>query len=137
MDLWKLPDILVVHLKRFSNKLFREKLDTFVDYPLSGFDLSDYVLSKNEISPPIYDLHAVAVCCKTFPEVKKDLRPTYLVQNHYGSLGGGHYTAYAKNPEKQCWYLFDDSSVNRTEEVRSFFFLFFNQIVSVCLLFIP
>ena len=27
-----------------------------------------------------------------------------------GGLGGGHYTAYAKNPTKNKWYEFDDSS---------------------------
>eukprot|EP01102_Stenamoeba_stenopodia_P015465 TRINITY_DN5275_c0_g2_i2.p1 TRINITY_DN5275_c0_g2~~TRINITY_DN5275_c0_g2_i2.p1 ORF type:complete len:407 (+),score=100.16 TRINITY_DN5275_c0_g2_i2:2-1222(+) len=98
MDLWKLPEILVVHLKRFSNKLFRDKLDTFVDYPLSAFDLTDYALCNDETNPPIYDLYAVA--------------------NHFGSLGGGHYTAYAKNPEKNSWYLFDDSSVHRVDEEK-------------------
>jgi len=33
------------------------------------------------------------------------------VTNHYGGLGGGHYTAYAKNNLKKLWYDFDDSSV--------------------------
>ncbi len=33
----------------------------------------------------------------------------YAVSNHYGGLGGGHYTAYAKNNGK--WYDFNDSSV--------------------------
>lgn len=31
------------------------------------------------------------------------------MSNHYGGLGGGHYTAYAKNNEK--WYDYNDSSV--------------------------
>ena len=34
----------------------------------------------------------------------------YAISNHYGSLGGGHYTAYAKNEDK--WYSFNDSSVS-------------------------
>ena len=33
----------------------------------------------------------------------------YAVSNHYGGLGGGHYTAYGKNNGK--WYEFNDSSV--------------------------
>jgi ubiquitin C-terminal hydrolase len=33
----------------------------------------------------------------------------YAVSNHYGGLGGGHYTAFAKNGES--WYDFNDSSV--------------------------
>ena len=33
-DLWDLPHVLVIHLKRFSyNRYWRDKLDTFVEYP--------------------------------------------------------------------------------------------------------
>jgi ubiquitin carboxyl-terminal hydrolase 4/11/15 len=35
-------------------------------------------------------------------EYKYDL---FAVSNHYGSLGGGHYTAYAKNPIYKKWYF--------------------------------
>ena len=33
----------------------------------------------------------------------------YAVTNHYGSLGYGHYTAFANNNE--FWYKFDDTNV--------------------------
>ena len=34
-DLWSLPRLLVVHLKRFSyNRCWRDKLDTVVDFPI-------------------------------------------------------------------------------------------------------
>ena len=39
----------------------------------------------------------------------------YAVSNHYGSLGGGHYTAYAKNHRENKWYKFDDSSVSSVQ----------------------
>lgn len=35
----------------------------------------------------------------------------YAVSNHYGNMGFGHYTAYAKNPIDNKWYEFDDSRV--------------------------
>jgi len=35
----------------------------------------------------------------------------FAVSNHYGGLGGGHYTAYAKNVMDNRWYSFDDSHV--------------------------
>lgn len=35
-----------------------------------------------------------------------------MFQNHSGGLGGGHYTAYAKNFESGRWYDFNDSSVS-------------------------
>lgn len=35
----------------------------------------------------------------------------YGVSNHFGSLNGGHYTAYGKNIDGR-WYNFNDSSVS-------------------------
>lgn len=35
----------------------------------------------------------------------------YAVSNHVGSLHGGHYTAFCKNPISQEWNLFDDRHV--------------------------
>jgi len=87
-----MPQILVVHLKRFLySKWSREKLGSLVEFPVEGLDLSSFVLGKTE-KPPIYDLFAVS--------------------NHSGGLGGGHYTAYAKNKHDNHWYLFNDSSVS-------------------------
>jgi len=97
-DLWKLPPILVIHLKRFSyrNRYRRDKLDTLVKFPLEGLNLSEYTLSEAEL--PCYDLFAVS--------------------NHFGALGGGHYTAFAKNPNDNKWYKFDDSNVSPMNEDR-------------------
>lgn len=45
LDLWTLPEVLVVHLKRFSySRMWRDKLDAAVDFPLEGLDLSRFVL---------------------------------------------------------------------------------------------
>lgn len=98
-DLWRLPQQLVIHLKRFSykKKYWREKLETFVDYPIHDLDLSPYINSPQD-SAPIYDLYAVS--------------------NHFGSLGGGHYTAYAKNFKDNKWYKYDDSSVQKVDESK-------------------
>lgn len=35
----------------------------------------------------------------------------FAISNHYGSLNGGHYTAFAKNLDEN-WYDFNDSSVS-------------------------
>jgi len=96
-DLWKMPRVLVVHLKRFSykNKYWREKLDTLVDFPLEELDLSSHVIGPFTTPPPVYEL--------------------YGISNHYGSLLGGHYTAYAKNHRDNKWYNFDDSSVSQVQ----------------------
>ncbi|KAG6507920.1 hypothetical protein ZIOFF_033274 [Zingiber officinale] len=98
LDLWKLPDILVVHLKRFSySRFMKNKLDTFVNFPVHNLDLTKYVQQKIGIPQSfIYELYAVS--------------------NHYGGLGGGHYSAYAKLIEEDSWYHFDDSHVSSVKE---------------------
>jgi Ubiquitin C-terminal hydrolase len=111
MTLWRLPNILVIHLKRFEfrNALRREKLDSFVDFPLDGLDMSKYCGS---LSVPQNDGNAK----KEF--VVNDIPAIYDlfgVVNHYGRMGFGHYTAFARrwNEYKieDQWMLFDDSSV--------------------------
>lgn len=92
LDLWSLPPVLVVHLKRFSySRYMRDKLDSLVDFPLRDLDMSEFLINPNA-GPCVYDLIAVS--------------------NHYGGMGGGHYTAYAKNKDDGKWYNFDDSSVS-------------------------
>ncbi|XP_026879359.2 ubiquitin carboxyl-terminal hydrolase 11 [Electrophorus electricus] len=100
LDLWSLPEVLIIHLKRFSyTKYSREKLDTIVEFPLRNLDFSDYLLRKtgtNSEPPSRYDLIAVS--------------------NHYGGLRDGHYTSYAKNKDDGQWYYFDDSKVTCANE---------------------
>uniref|UniRef100_A0A3B4UAE2 Ubiquitin carboxyl-terminal hydrolase n=1 Tax=Seriola dumerili TaxID=41447 RepID=A0A3B4UAE2_SERDU len=96
LDLWSLPPVLVVHLKRFSySRYMRDKLDSLVDFPLRDLDMSEFLINPNA-GPCRYDLIAVS--------------------NHYGGMGGGHYTAYAKNKDDGKWYNFDDSSVSPANE---------------------
>uniref|UniRef100_A0A8C7ZHU5 Ubiquitin carboxyl-terminal hydrolase n=1 Tax=Oryzias sinensis TaxID=183150 RepID=A0A8C7ZHU5_9TELE len=96
LDLWSLPPVLVVHLKRFSySRYMRDKLDSLVDFPLRDLDMSEFLINPNA-GPCRYDLIAVS--------------------NHYGGMGGGHYTAYAKNKDDGKWYNFDDSSVSPASE---------------------
>ena len=61
LDLYSLPNILVIHLKRFAyNKYNRDKLDTIVDFPLTGLALENYVIKESDKNA-IYDLFAVSV----------------------------------------------------------------------------
>lgn len=45
MEIYKTPKILIFHLKRFknSNKFFKSKLDTLINFPIEGFDLREYI----------------------------------------------------------------------------------------------
>jgi ubiquitin carboxyl-terminal hydrolase 4/11/15 len=102
LDLWMLPEVLIIHLKRFSfSKISREKLDTLVQFPIrSGalqrkavgpgrvqveptsiycllthrdLDFSEFVIKpKNESSPDLYKYDLIAV------------------SNHYGGMRDGH-----------------------------------------------
>ena len=99
--LYSAAPILIIQLKRFyfsSASHRRDKIGTFIDFPLNGLDLRDFVMNwdseKNE--EPIYDCYAVS--------------------NHYGGLGGGHYTAYAKNNGQWCY--FDDSRVTEVNDEK-------------------
>eukprot|EP00079_Xenopus_tropicalis_P022925 XP_012814954.1 PREDICTED: ubiquitin carboxyl-terminal hydrolase 8 isoform X2 [Xenopus tropicalis] len=91
IEIWKLPPILLVHLKRFSFEgRWRQKLQSYVDFPLESLDLSQYVIGPKNVKT--YNLFGVS--------------------NHYGGLDGGHYTAYCKNALKQRWFKFDDHDVS-------------------------
>ena len=69
-DLWSLPEVLVIHLKRFSyTRSLRDKLDTLVEFPTRGLNMAPYIIDPNP-TDAVYDL--IGVC------------------NHYGGLGGGH-----------------------------------------------
>ena len=35
----------------------------------------------------------------------------FAVSNHFGGLGGGHYTAFSKSIGKDSWFRFDDDHV--------------------------
>ncbi|XP_011070400.1 ubiquitin carboxyl-terminal hydrolase 10 [Sesamum indicum] len=114
LDLWRLPDVLVFHLKRFSySRWLKNKLDTFVNFPIHDLDLSKYVKSKDASEGShVYELYAIS--------------------NHYGGLGGGHYSAYCKLIDENRWYHFDDShvsSVNESEIKTSAAYVLFYQRV--------
>lgn len=112
-DLWNVPDVLVVHLKRFSNsRILRDKIDTFVDFPLDGLDLTSMVGQRKvatRLAEAGEDLKALGLGDTEEPLVY-DL---FAVDEHLGGLGGGHYRAYAVNTADQQWYHFDDSYVSR------------------------
>lgn len=109
LSLWKVPDILVIHLKRFSSLgTVREKIDAMVDFPVKGLNLEDMVGETQlmnrlgvegvkKASDSVYDLFAVS--------------------EHVGSLlRSGHYKAYAHNREDDQWYHFADDVVDLCED---------------------
>ena len=100
MELQKIPKILILHLKRFkTNRVVNigstffssgnSKLGTLVEFPGTEelLDMKNYCQGNQ--ANLNYELIAVS--------------------NHFGSLGGGHYTAFAKNSYNDKWYEFNDT----------------------------
>lgn len=111
MDIWKLPHILLIGLSRFSHEgVWRHKLNTYVDFPTDTLDISNYIKgTKANIN---YQLYAVS--------------------NHYGSMKGGHYTSFCKNPLMKKWHKFDDHEIyemSRSDvKTSAAFVLFYSSI---------
>ncbi|KXS13937.1 cysteine proteinase [Gonapodya prolifera JEL478] len=102
--LTRLPNILVVQLKRFHHDgAFKNKLDQDVDFPIGGWDLSRY----------LGDVPGVARDESWAEQYTYDL---YAVSNHFGGLNGGHYIAIVRNGYRGEWYKFDDSRVTTISE---------------------
>ena len=99
IDIWKLPPLLIVHLKRFRYvDVWRDKITTNVDYPIDNFNLSKYLINR-ENKNPNYKLYAIS--------------------SHTGTLDGGHYTASCRNPRLNRWFRFDDSKVEEISNSNS------------------
>ena len=50
MQIYKAHKILIFHLKRFkasANRSFKTKLETLVEFPINGLDMSEFVLNSN------------------------------------------------------------------------------------------
>jgi len=108
----RLPTILIIVLKRFHYEgPWRDKLNTFVDFPMRNLDLTKYALQAHSSQPEksenyLYDLYAVT--------------------NHFGTLSGGHCmllhcyididTACIHNKLRGKWFVFDDSRVSPCED---------------------
>jgi len=118
LDLWYLPDVLVVHLKRFSySRYSRDKLDTNIEFPLQELDMSGFVPRSafpSSKKMKLSDTESSMESTKTQDDLVYDL---YAVSNHFGGMGGGHYTAFCQMPDNQKWYDFDDSHVSEIDPI--------------------
>ncbi|KIK96766.1 hypothetical protein PAXRUDRAFT_10598 [Paxillus rubicundulus Ve08.2h10] len=116
LSLSRLPPVLLIHLKRFSVKgPFTDKIETIVDFPLRGLDLTNYM-------PPPLPPDTLKGCGHSsradansdprvqVPPYKYDL---YGVTNHFGSLSNGHYTAFVAS--RGGWLYCDDSRIVTTD----------------------
>jgi len=87
----KLPRILVIHLKRFSQEFDgnRKKIRTAIKYPIVDLDMSNYVVEIFKDMCWKYDLYAIS--------------------HHVGELNSGHYTSFVLHNNE--WHYCNDSNV--------------------------
>ena len=89
--LWRLPQILIIQLKRFMNRFVKNEACVNIATEL---DLTDYCLSHDNKNAK-YHLFAIG--------------------NHEGTLQFGHYYADCKNSNGQ-WHRFNDASVSKLDQ---------------------
>ncbi|ORX87301.1 cysteine proteinase [Anaeromyces robustus] len=95
----RLPKIMLIHLKRFYFQgPFRDKITKSINFPLKNLDLSKYTFSFDFNKHFRYNLFAIS--------------------NHYGTLSGGHYTAFVKDKISDNWVSFDDSRISDISESK-------------------
>lgn len=81
---------------------YREKIESFVDFPLEGLDLAPFCDdSQSAKARGVYDLFAVC--------------------NHYGRMGFGHYSAFARDwaldgSLAEAWTFYDDNDVRACDD---------------------
>lgn len=99
IDLWKLPPVLCLHLKRFE---FDSKT-------------SEFVKTENRLSMKLSLLDLQEFCSS--PQRDGAIYDVICVANHSGPYGSGHYTAACRvgGLSKGTWHLFDDSRVTQLE----------------------
>ena len=98
LHLWRVPDLLTFHIKRFNcSARWREKITTKVDFPLTGLDMAEWM--HEEASPLRQGQHTKVVGSDdgdanfNFSSTLYDL---VGVVNHIGGMTGGHYVATCK-----------------------------------------
>ncbi|KAM0723515.1 hypothetical protein Q7P37_000502 [Cladosporium fusiforme] len=120
----RLPQYLVIHLKRFRNDNYgraARKVHTVIDFPLRGLDMAPYTL------PPPNAEEQQHIAKIAVSEVEKLPDPAmtppfsydaYAVLQHIGNdLTHGHYTTAVRDRMKKVWRKYNDTIVRDIEPV--------------------
>jgi len=147
IDLWRLPPVMVIHLKRFQHvSTEKSKLINLVNFPIEGAEFESYLAPSMPSKPRKNSVSENHVKQQLDPaqehqnEMVKNLMDSdytglkyyggsdhggmstkydlFGVVEHSGSLGAGHYVATVKNTIDSKWYLYDDKIVVPVEESR-------------------
>ncbi|KAL7424547.1 hypothetical protein Q5752_000231 [Cryptotrichosporon argae] len=131
IEIYKAPDILVICIKRFgSSRQLRDKLDHLVNFPVEGLDLEERIAERRLAKTLQLDAAGAAELGINAPS-EPMVYDLYAVDNHFGGMGGGHYTAFCQNKTDNQWYNYDDSRVSPADvkavQSRSAYLLFYRR----------
>lgn len=137
IQLWRMPETLVIYLKRFYfDNLTSYKLENVVECP-ETLDLrsicsdngkqQEIDRSAKDTSVADFDnggakkgsngneLDSSFVNCNSEGSRRSNLYQLQSCVCHVGNANAGHYTAYARNPLSGLWYYFNDETVSLKE----------------------
>ncbi|KAL4712325.1 hypothetical protein ACJJTC_004087 [Scirpophaga incertulas] len=127
LGLWSLPDILVIHLKRFRQQAkgrTSTKLTNMVEFPLNDFDMTPHLVRRGSavVESPGHSRSPRRRHSKTSNICpQENMYDLYAICYHHGDdLETGHYTAACKNPYDSHWYKFDDSRVTPVDDENAY-----------------
>jgi ubiquitin carboxyl-terminal hydrolase 4/11/15 len=109
MSIWRLPPVMIIHLKRFQfNQQIKRKLREHVHFPVEGLNFSQVIAptSCNKNDSEGNDQSSQGE--DDSPESLYDL---YAVVHHHGALSTGHYVASLKSEVDGKWRLFNDAQI--------------------------
>uniref|UniRef100_A0A670KKC1 ubiquitinyl hydrolase 1 n=1 Tax=Podarcis muralis TaxID=64176 RepID=A0A670KKC1_PODMU len=105
LSLWTLPDVLIIHLKRFRQEGDRRmKLQNMVRFPLIGLDMTPHVVKRSQSSwslPSHWSPWRRPYGLGRDPE--DFVYDLYAVCNHHGTMQGGHYTGSTSSSLCEHW----------------------------------
>ncbi len=110
IEIWKLPKLLIIHLKRFRNHVnLTDKIETMVDYPLENLSFENFAINKPTKN---YHLYAISI--------------------HKGNLEGGHYISFCHHSLLKKWFKFDDTVIEEIQDASTLktsdaYILFYSQ----------
>ena len=114
LTITRLPQVLTIHFKRFSNLAngsFR-KVHSLIDFPLHGLNMGPY-MANTRIPQRVED---EVVDTAVTPPFTYD---AYAVMRHIGTtMSSGHYVAMVKDSARNTWVNFNDSDVRNFDPAR-------------------
>jgi ubiquitin C-terminal hydrolase len=105
----KIPQYIIIVLKRFSSMNYLSKINNIITFPIDDLDLSEYCVGYEKYYS------------------KLSLKSVIL---HSGSLNGGHYYSYCKHIDNN-WYEYNDSSCTKIDIEASKNILFRNGYILI------